>query len=153
VTTKVGDGTNTKFWKDKWLHGKRIADLFPRLFSAIPKWLVNCRTVQEAIVSTKWISDIKGALSVGVLTDYLQLWDLIFGVELQPEVEDKHIFSIAPNGAYSSKSAYEGLFLRSMAFGHYKRIWKSLALPKCRFSYGWLPRSGVGQLIGWQNEA
>jgi hypothetical protein len=93
------------------------------LFSAIPNRFVNCRTVQEAIVSTKWISDIKGALSVGVLTDYLQLWDLISAIELQPEVEDKHIFSIAPNGAYSAKSTYEGLFpgsvgLAKMSFFH-----------------------------------
>jgi hypothetical protein len=133
VTTEVGNGTNTKFWKDKWLNGKRIADLFPRLIGAIPKRVINCRTVHEAIVSAKWISDIRGALSVGVLTDYLQLWDLISGIELQPEVDDKHIFSIAPNGVYLAKSAYEGLFLGSVTFGHYKRIWKSWALPKCRF--------------------
>jgi hypothetical protein len=137
VTTEVGNGTNNKFWKDKWLNGKRIADLFPRLIGAIPKRLINCRTVQEAIVSTKWISDIRGALSVGVLTDYIQLWDLISGIELQLEFEDRHIFSIAPNGVYSAKSAYEGLFLGSMTFGHYKRIWKSWALPKCRF-FLWL---------------
>lgn len=74
---------------------------------------------------------------MGVLTDYLQLWDLISGIELQSEVDDKHIFSIAPNGVYSAKSAYEGLFLGSVTFGHYKRIWKSWALPKCRF-FLWL---------------
>jgi hypothetical protein len=133
VTTEVGDGTNTKFWKDKWLNGKRIADLFPRLYSAIPKRVINCRTVQEAIVSAKWISGIRGVLSVGVLTDYLQLWDLISGIEQQTKVEDKHIFSIAPNSVYSAKSAYEGLFLGSVTFEPYKRTWMSWALPKCRF--------------------
>jgi hypothetical protein len=137
VTTEVGNETNTKFWKDKWLNGKRIADLFPKLIGAIPKRLINCRTVQEAIVSAKWISNIREALSVGVLSDYLQLCDLISGTELQPEVEDRHIFSIASNGVYSAKSAYEGLFLGSVTFGHYKRIWKSWALPKCRF-FLWL---------------
>jgi hypothetical protein len=74
---------------------------------------------------------------VGVLAEYLQLWDLISGFELPPEIEDKHIFSIAPNGSYSAKSAYEGLFLGSVAFSHYKRIWKSWTLPKCRF-FIWL---------------
>jgi hypothetical protein len=91
VTTEVGDGTNTKFWKDKWLHGKRIAELFPRLFGAILKRFVNCRTLQEAIVSTKWISDIKGALSVGVLTDYFQLWDLVSSYSLRLRIS---IFSV-----------------------------------------------------------
>jgi hypothetical protein len=52
-----------------------MVDLFPRLIVAIPKRVINCRTVHEAIVCAKWIFDIKGALSVGVLTDYLQLWD------------------------------------------------------------------------------
>jgi hypothetical protein len=98
---------------------------FGRINGCMEKELQICSQGCFAIVSTKWISDIKGALSVGVFTDYLQLWDLISGFELQPEVEDKHIFSIAPNGAYLAKSTYEGLFLGSVTFGHYKRIWKS----------------------------
>jgi hypothetical protein len=59
---------------------------------------------------------------VGVLTDYLQLWDLTSGWQLQPEVEDKHVFSIAPNCIYSAKIAYEGFFLGSVFFPHYKKI-------------------------------
>jgi hypothetical protein len=62
---------------------------------------------------------------------------MISGIELQPEVDDKHTFSIASNGVYSAKTAYEGLFLGSVTFEHYKRIWKSWALPKCRF-FLWL---------------
>jgi hypothetical protein len=30
--------------------------------------------------------------------------------ELQPEIDDNHIFSIAPDGKYSAKSVYDGLF-------------------------------------------
>jgi hypothetical protein len=137
VVTEVGDGSNTMFWSDKWLHGKRIADLAPKLFDTIPKRYVNNRTVQEAILTRRWVSGIKGALSVGVLIEYLQLWDLLSEVELQPETEDNHIFSIAPLGIYSAKSAYEGLFLGSSSFGHYERVWKTWAPPKCRF-FIWL---------------
>jgi hypothetical protein len=133
----VGDGTNTKFWKDKWLHDKRTEDLAPSLFSIIPKRFINSRTIYEAITDRKWIFDIKGPLTVRVLTEYLQLWDMISGWQLQSEVEDRHVFSIAPSGTYSAKSAYEGLFLGSVAFPHYKRIWKTWALPKCRF-FIWL---------------
>jgi hypothetical protein len=74
VITEVGDGTNTKFWKDKWLYGKRIKDLTPSLYNIIPKRIINSRTIYEAITDRKWISDIKGPLTVGVLTNYLQLW-------------------------------------------------------------------------------
>jgi hypothetical protein len=121
VVTEISDGSNTMFWSDKWLHGKRIADLAPKLFDTIPKRYVNSRTVQEAILTRRWVSDIKGALSLGGFDRYIQLWDLLAEVELQPETEDKHIFSIAPHGIYSAKSAYEGLFLGSSSFGHYER--------------------------------
>jgi hypothetical protein len=56
---------------------------------------------------------------------------------VQPDVEDKHIFSIAANGAYSAKAAYEGLFTGSVHFGHYERVWKTWASPKCHF-FLWL---------------
>jgi hypothetical protein len=53
-----------------------------KLFAVIPKRIGNSMTVQEEITNRIWISDIKGALSVGVLTDYLQLWDLLSVFEL-----------------------------------------------------------------------
>jgi hypothetical protein len=56
------------------------------------------------------------ALSVGALVDYLHLWDLVSSVELQPDMEDKHIFSLASDGKYSAKVAYEGFFLGSSSF-------------------------------------
>jgi hypothetical protein len=83
-----------------------VCSLAPRLFAIIPKRIANRRTVLEALSNRKWISDIKGALSVGVLVDYLNLWELLSEIVLQPEVEDKHIFSIAADGKYSAKSAY-----------------------------------------------
>lgn len=117
--------------------GERISDLAPRLFGIIPKRIVSKRTVQEALANRRWTSDINGALTVGAITDYLHLWEILSGFELQPGREDKHIFSIAPDGRYSAKSAYKGLFLGSSLFGHYRRVWKSWAPSKCRF-FIWL---------------
>jgi hypothetical protein len=48
-------------------------------------------TVYEAITDRKWIYDIKGPLTVGVLTDYLQLWNMTSVWQLQPEVDDKRL--------------------------------------------------------------
>jgi hypothetical protein len=107
LTSKVGNGANTLFWTDKWINGQKIADLVPRLFDVIPKRITNRRTVQEALTDRRWISDITGSLSVGVLVDYLHLWNLISDFELLPDTEDKHTFSIAANGAYSAKAAYD----------------------------------------------
>jgi hypothetical protein len=36
--------------------------------------------------------------SWGILTDYLFLWNSLADVVLHPNIEDKHIFSIAPDG-------------------------------------------------------
>jgi hypothetical protein len=49
VITEVGDGTNTKFWKDKWLNGKRIKYLAPTptLYNIIPKRIVNSESHLE----------------------------------------------------------------------------------------------------------
>ena len=57
--------------------------------------------------------------------------------QLQPEVEDRHIWRLSSNGQYSAKSAYDGFFLGSTLFGPWERIWKSWAPPKCRF-FMWL---------------
>ena len=62
---------------------------------------------------------------------------MVAQVDLCVDKEDKHIFRLAANGKYSAKSAYEGLFLGSVEFEPYERIWKTWALPKCRF-FLWL---------------
>lgn len=46
-------------------------------------------------------------------------------------------FSIAPDGLYSARTAYNGLFYGSSAFVHHKQIWRSWAPSKCRF-FLWL---------------
>lgn len=114
-----------------------MADIAPRLLQVVPKRKINTRTVQEAITGRAWMSDIRGALSVGAIVDYLHLWNLLLAAELRQNVEDKHIFRLAANGKYSAKSAYEGLFIGSIPFEPYERIWKTWAPPKCRF-FMWL---------------
>ena len=39
---EVGDGANTLFWTDKWLHGERISESAPRLFGIIPNSAFGC---------------------------------------------------------------------------------------------------------------
>jgi hypothetical protein len=58
---------------DKWINGKKVADIAPRLFCTISKRITNKRTVQETMDNRRWISDIRGALSAGALIDFLHL--------------------------------------------------------------------------------
>ena len=41
VISEVGNGTRTRFWTDRWIHGHRICDLAPLLFVLVPKRRVN----------------------------------------------------------------------------------------------------------------
>jgi hypothetical protein len=42
--------------------------------------------------------------------EYLELWDVISGVELQVGVQDKHTWKLSTSRQYTSKSAYDALF-------------------------------------------
>jgi hypothetical protein len=136
LISKVGDGSNTLFWDDRWLHDTQISDIAPSLYNSIPRRIANRRTVKEALLN-RWISDIRGALTVRVLVEYLKLWESLSEIELQPNIKDRHVFSLASDGKYTAKATYKGLFLGSTTFDHYKRIWRSWAPSKCRF-FIWL---------------
>lgn len=63
VTTTIGNGRATLFWKDKWLEGKNIQQVAPAIFSVIPKCKINRCTVMEALTNGKWVEDIRAAFS------------------------------------------------------------------------------------------
>ena len=132
ITSVVGNGKNTLFWTDRWLLGQRLDQTFPHLFGAGAA-RAKKRTVHDALVENRWISDIRGALTVNVLIEYLRLWGNLSGFELEAEVDDTHIWQFTSLGQYSTKSAYESLFTRAVQFKHGKRIWKSWAPGKCKF--------------------
>jgi hypothetical protein len=137
MQAEIGDGSHTLFWKDRWLHGQRLVDIASRLVAAIPKRRINQQTVQEALFENRWALDIQGTITVGVLHEYLKLWEELQAVELQLGVQDIHFWRFAENRQYSAKSAYEGLFWGSVQFEPYERIWKAWVPPKCRY-FAWL---------------
>lgn len=137
VDTTVGDGASTKFRTDRWLQGKTIAEIAPHLFGIIPKRITKTRIVAQALVNWTWVKDITGALKVQIISEYLQVWDLVEGLNLQQGVQDQHTWHLTQSGVYSSKSAYEAFFLGTIKFTPWKRIWKSWAPPRCKF-FMWL---------------
>jgi hypothetical protein len=83
MQTKVGNGANTIFWKDRWIQGQRVVDIAPRLLQVVLKGRINTRTVQDALIGRAWMSDIRGVLSVGAIVDYLHPWNLLLTAELR----------------------------------------------------------------------
>jgi hypothetical protein len=116
MQTEVGDGKNTMFWTDRWLHGQRIEDIAPKLFATVPKRRINSRNVHDALTDRWWVTDIQEALTVGVISESLLLWDILYNFELQEGVDDNHFWRFAASRKYSAKEAYESLFLGSIGF-------------------------------------
>lgn len=104
-----------------------MAKVAPNLILAIPKRTVRRRTVAEALNNRNWVSDIKGTLSVLVLVEYLQVWDLVDSIVLQHDVPDQFRWKLTQSGSYSSKSAYAAFFVGTIKSSPWKRIWKSWA--------------------------
>jgi hypothetical protein len=116
MTSEVGNGEHTFFWTNQWLHEKSIAEIAPLLFAAVPQRMRQKWTVREALLGHAWTTDIQGALNMGIIVDYIQVWDHLLEVQLQPEVEDIHKWRLAASGQYSAKSSYESLFLGATSF-------------------------------------
>jgi hypothetical protein len=91
IVTEVGNGKNTLFWTDRWLLGQSLEQTLPHLFSSVAA-RARKKTVHASLSDGSWIAGIRGALTLQVLLEYLHLWELLSTVQLQPEVEDTHIW-------------------------------------------------------------
>jgi hypothetical protein len=54
VLTQVGDGSNARFWTDRWLNGKRIRDVAPAIYALVPKGIRNSRLVRDALINLRF---------------------------------------------------------------------------------------------------
>jgi hypothetical protein len=82
VDSIMRSGETILFWNDIWLSGHTILELAPNMIKVIPKRTINRRTVSQALLNQYWVNDIRGALSVQLLVEYLYIWDQMEGVAL-----------------------------------------------------------------------
>ena len=136
ITTTVGNGRNTLFWTDRWLHGSCLEDLAPNVVSCVPLKFRKKRTVAEALLGNSWVADIKGALGWLGLVEYLELWDMLAGVNLN-NTDDIHRWKPEASGEFSTRSAYKNFFVGAITFEPWKKVWKSWAPGKCK-TFVWL---------------
>lgn len=86
LITEIGNGSNTLFWTNRWINGRRVSHIAPRLFGIIPESITSKWIVQEALLNRRRIADI----------DRLLVISLGFSVfVLQRTIEDRHIFYLA----------------------------------------------------------
>jgi hypothetical protein len=75
VSSVVGNGKNTMFWTDKWIDGQSLSQLAPHLVKSVSS-RAKKRSVYDALTTRNWVHDIRGAITLCVLSDFLKVWDL-----------------------------------------------------------------------------
>lgn len=126
VVTSVGNGENTLFWSDRWMHGLSLEEIAPTVTKIVPLRIRKKKTVAQALHDHSWVAGIRGALPMACLVEYLQLWDVLEKIVLN-HTEDQHQWRFESSGQFSIKSAYRTFFIGSTSFEPWKRLWKSWA--------------------------
>lgn len=131
VVTTIGNGANTLFWTDRWLHGCSLEELAPEVVRKVPRRTRKLRMVAQALQNQAWVTDIHGVLGLIGLTEFLQLWDTLAEVTLS-QYDDLHAWKFDATGQPSTRSAYRAFFVGCIPFEPWKRLWKPWALGKCK---------------------
>jgi hypothetical protein len=111
--------------------------LAPKPFACVPKTRAKKRNVQEALTNNRWLEDIPSHYPVAILSEFLDIWDLVQELVLQPDIEDAHKWRFEASGKFSTKSVYEAFFYGSTYFAPSSLIWDTWAPRKCKF-FLWL---------------
>jgi hypothetical protein len=69
---EVGNGKKFLFWTDRWLQGCSIEDMAPNLMKFVrPK--ARAMTVAAALHENEWIAQIRGAPSVPMIAEFVDI--------------------------------------------------------------------------------
>jgi hypothetical protein len=136
VTVHVGDGATARFWTDAWLPDGAICNFASNLFRAVESRRKK-RTVKDALTNRQWARDITGAPTAAVLCEYVDLWDKLEGIPLQPQSFDRFIWKCTANGEYTASSAYTAFFIGMSSLVGAKHVCRAAVSPKMKFFF-WL---------------
>jgi hypothetical protein len=153
VSSVVGNGRNTLFWTDKWLNGQSLHQLAPHFVKFVSS-RANKRSVHDALTTGSWVQDIRGAITVNVLTDFF----LESGTLLQTGfcTRNRRISIYGCSPAHENIPPSQLMMVSSLdqqLLGHGGGFGKAGLLENVNSSCG-LWRTGVaGPLTGWRGKA
>jgi len=82
ITVAVGDDASVRMWTNCWASVGPLHRFAPSLFAATSR-AGRKRTLREAVLDNQWARDVSGALTVQVLREYLEVWEILRSVQLQ----------------------------------------------------------------------
>jgi hypothetical protein len=87
----VGNGERALFWKDRWLHGARVADHVPNLVAMVPTRKAKVSSVKDGLAG-EWLRDCGPDLSPAAVAEFFHLWGILASVTLVQEQDDSFVW-------------------------------------------------------------
>jgi hypothetical protein len=132
IKIKVGNMRRVYFWIDKWINGRKVEDIAPRILTAVPTCWKNCRTTEVALQTNRWMLDITGALTEVDCRQLVDLWMANNTLDRDANEEDQFSWVGGKLGKNSAKDTYTMLCHGCVRSSITTPIWRSLAPPKCK---------------------
>ena len=91
----------------------------------------------QGLSNRAWVRDITGALTVQVIVEYLQVWNLVENHTINNLAEDRFIWKWTADHCFTTASAYIAFFIGQHPIPGAKLLRKTKALGRCKF-FVWL---------------
>ena len=101
TASTANDGRTTLFWEDRWLHGQRVQEIAPLIYSSIPKRIQTSMVVRQATEDAAWARDVGPNLGPDALQQFLLLWQSVSTWEVVESMQDTTSWSWETNGQFS----------------------------------------------------
>jgi hypothetical protein len=92
--------------------------------------------VHNELLNDNWAHAVQHLSTQVELREYIKLWQLLRGVSLSVDEEDRILWKWMPNGEYTASLAYAIQFRGSHPPFHTNKLWKAKTEPMVKI-FGW----------------
>nr|GEV60414.1 RNA-directed DNA polymerase, eukaryota, reverse transcriptase zinc-binding domain protein [Tanacetum cinerariifolium] len=98
---KLGNGDSTLFWKDNWINGLVLKDMYPRIYALEKSIMVKVSSkLMESSLDYSFHRNVRGGVEQ---SQYDALSDLVNGITFVP-ASDRYVWSLESLGEFSMAS-------------------------------------------------
>jgi hypothetical protein len=137
-TFSIKDGSEIRFWEDKWLGNATLRDQYPALYSIARH---KGDTIAKVMASSPPDISFRRSLLGNRLTSWNALLQRLASIQLEPG-PDEFRWNLHENGLFSVHSMYNALTQPVVPIDNNKKIWK-MKIPLKIKIFAWYLRRGV----------
>jgi hypothetical protein len=134
----IKDGSEVRFWEDKWLGTTTLRELYPALYDIVRH---KGDTIAQVLESTPPNVSIRRSLYGPRLVSWESLLQCLATVQLTDGKDEFH-WNLLGNGKFSVASMYNVLISLDLPVLDNKKIWK-MKIPLKNNFFAWYLRRGV----------